>query len=152
MASWKQGVILLFRRRCFRIAEQPHNFRNADIGELEFIENSELVCLDAAVGALSSFIGQALIPVPVLGAVIGNTVGTIMYRAVSSSLSEKEAELINLYPEDQHALDQDLAAKHYDLLQKLEVSMTNFLNVLDLALSPDLRLALLGSVELEVIR
>lgn len=132
----------------FGIAEQAHKFRNAEIDELEFIENSELVCLEAAVGALSSFIGQALIPVPVLGAVIGNTVGAIMYQAVSSSLSKKEAELISGFLSDQHELDEDLAAKYSDLLEQLEASMTGYLAVLERAFSPDLQLALLGSVEL----
>lgn len=132
----------------FGIAEQAHKFRNGEIGELEFIENSELVCLEAAVAALSSFIGQALIPVPILGAVIGNTVGTIMYRAVSSSLSKKEAELINGYCADQQVLDTELATEYSDLIAKLDESMSRFLTVLERAFSPDLRVALLGSVEL----
>lgn len=132
----------------FGIAEQAHKFRNGEIGELEFIENAELVCLEAAVSALSSFIGQALIPVPVLGAVIGNTVGTVMYKAVSSSLTQKEAELIKRYLEDQRVLDRELAAKYNDLIETLEESMSSYLTVLERAFSPDLQVALLGSVEL----
>lgn len=132
----------------FGIAELAHKFRHGEIDELEFIENSELVCLESAVSALSSFIGQALIPVPILGAVIGNTVGTIMYQAVSSSLSKKEAELINRYLADQHALDEGLAATYNYLLEQLGASMTGYLAVLERAFSPDLQLALLGSIEL----
>ncbi|MGL3805663.1 hypothetical protein ACSYDW_06150 [Paeniglutamicibacter sp. R2-26] len=132
----------------FSIAAQAHKFRNGEIGELEFIENAEIACLEAAVGALSSFIGQALIPVPVLGAVIGNTVGAVMYQAVASSLSTTEAELINRYLADQHVLDEALAAKYNDLIEKLDVSMSRYLTVLERAFSPDLNVALLGSVEL----
>ncbi|MEZ5199856.1 MAG: hypothetical protein R2742_00555 [Micropruina glycogenica] len=69
--------------------EQANQLRRGFIDELGFIENSEIVALEAAVSALSSFVGQALIPVPVLGAVIGNTVGTVMYKAVSSALSRR---------------------------------------------------------------
>jgi hypothetical protein len=132
----------------FGVAEQAHRFRNGEIGEFEFIENAEIVCLEAAVGALSSFIGQALIPVPVLGAVIGNTVGAVMYKAVSSSLSKKEAGLINRYLADQHVVDKELAAEYNDLIEKLDESMSNYLTVLERAFSPDLQVALLGSVEL----
>lgn len=132
----------------FGIADQAHKFRNGEIGEVEFIENAELVCLEAAVGALSSFIGQALIPVPVLGAVIGNTVGTVMYRAVSSSLSKKETELINRYLADQLVFDEELAAEYNALIDALEESMSSYLTVLERAFSPDLQLALLGSIEL----
>lgn len=132
----------------FGIAEQAHKFRTGEIGELEFIENAELVCLEAAVSALSSFIGQALIPVPVLGAVIGNTVGNIMYKTVASSLSQREAELIECYLEDQRLLDEQIATEYQDLIEKLNESMSNYLAVLDRAFSPDVQVALLGSVEL----
>lgn len=36
---------------------------------------------------------------------IGSTVGTVMYKAVSSSLSEREEELIARYLEEQRVLD-----------------------------------------------
>ena len=132
----------------FGIAEQANKLRRGEIDELEFIENAELVSLEAAVSALSSFVGQALIPVPVLGAVIGNTIGTIMYKAVSSSLSQREAELIARYFEEQRVLDEHLAAEYQELFEKLDASMSDYLGVLERAFSPDVEVALLGSVEL----
>ena len=59
----------------FGIAEQANKLRRSEIDESEFIENSGLLSLTAAVSALSSYVGQALTAVPVLGAVIGNTIG-----------------------------------------------------------------------------
>ncbi|OYD67293.1 hypothetical protein [Rhodococcus sp. OK302] len=132
----------------FGVAEQANKFRRGEIDELEFIENAELVCLETAVSALSSCVGQALIPVPVLGAVIGNTVGIIMYKAVSSSLSKREALLIEHYLGEQRALDEQLAAEYRELIEKLDASMADYLGVLERAFSPDVEVALLGSVEL----
>ena len=132
----------------FGIAEQANKLRRGEINELEFIENAELVALEAAVSGLSSFVGQALIPVPVLGAVIGNTVGMVMYSAVSSSLSKREAELIALYLEEQRVLDEHLAADYQELINRLDASMADYLGVLERAFSPDVEIALLGSVEL----
>jgi hypothetical protein len=132
----------------FGIAEQANKLRRGEIDELEFIENAELVALNAAVSALSSLIGQALIPVPVLGAVIGNTVGTVMYKAVSSSLSEREVELIARYFEEQCVLDEQLAAEYQELINQLDESMSDYLGVLERAFSPDAGFALIGSVEL----
>lgn len=132
----------------FGIAEQANKLRHGDIDELEFIQNAELVSLEAAVSALSSFVGQALIPVPVLGAVIGNTVGNVMYQAASSSLSKREAALIERYLGEQRVLDEQLAADYQDLIEKLEASMSDYLGLLERAFSPDLEVALLGSVEL----
>jgi len=132
----------------FGVAEQANKLRRGEIDELEFIENAELVCLETAISALSSFVGQALIPVPVLGAVIGNTVGVIMYKAVSSSLSKREASLIERYLGEQRALDEQLAAEYQELIEKLDASMSDYLGVLERAFSPDVEVALLGSVEL----
>ncbi|WP_454130694.1 hypothetical protein [Microbacterium lacticum] len=132
----------------FGIAEQANKLRRGEIDELEFIENAEIVSLGAAVSALSSFIGQALIPVPVLGAVIGNTVGMVMYRAVSSSLSQREAELIARYLEEQRILDEQLATEYQALIEQLDASMSDYIEVLERAFSPDVELALLGSVQL----
>lgn len=132
----------------FGIAEQANKLRRGEIDELAFIENAELVSLEAAVSALSSFAGQALIPIPILGAVIGNTIGTVMYKAVSSSLSQREAELIAGYLEEQRALDELLDAKYQDLINKLDESMFNYVGLIERAFSPDIELALIGSVEL----
>lgn len=132
----------------FGIAEQANKLRRGEIDELEFIEAAELVSLEAAVSGLSSFVGQALIPVPVLGAVIGNTVGMIMFSAVSSSLSRREAELITRYLEEQRVLDAHLAAQYQDLVNQLDASMADYLTVLERAFSPDVEVALLGSVDL----
>lgn len=132
----------------FGIAEQANKLRRGEIDELEFIENAELVSLDAAVSALSSFVGQALIPVPVIGAVIGNTVGTVMYKAVSTSLSKREALLIERYVEEQRVLDVRLAAEYQELVDQLDASMSEYIEVLERAFSPDVRVSLLSSVEL----
>lgn len=132
----------------FSIAEQAHLLRKNEISEIEFIENAELVCIETAVSALSSLIGQALIPVPILGAVIGNSVGQIMYKAVSSSLSEREAKLIEGYVQSQRELDERLAAEYADLIESLDTSLANYLDLLEQAFDPDPATALLGSIEL----
>jgi hypothetical protein len=130
------------------IAEQANKLRRGEITETEFIENAELICLDTAVSALSSLIGQMLIPVPVLGAVIGNTVGTVMYQATRSSLSRRETALIERYLAAQKDLDDDLNTDYEELIERLNLSMTDYFAVLQRAFAPDVVVAALGSVEL----
>lgn len=132
----------------FGIAEQANRFRTGEISELEFIENAEAVSLATAISALSSFVGQATIPVPVLGAVIGNSVGTIVYKNVRTYLSDREAELIEQHLAEQQELDESLAAEHQELLQHLNATLDSYLDVLGRAFSPDVRVAFAGSIEL----
>ncbi|NEW30405.1 hypothetical protein [Nocardia cyriacigeorgica] len=132
----------------FSIAEQANKLRRDQIDELEFIETSELLALEAAVRALASFVGQATIPIPVLGAVIGTTVGTVLYRAIASSLTKREAALIKHYLDEQRTLDEQLTAEYQAILAKLDQSMSSYLGLLERAFSPDVQVALVGSVEL----
>lgn len=134
----------------FGIAEQANKLRRDEIDELAFIENAELVALEAAVRALSSFVGQATIPIPVLGAVIGTTIGTVMYKAVASSLSKREAALIERYLDEQRVLDEQLAAEYQEVLAQLDRGMSDYLGLLERAFSLDIQVALTGSIELAV--
>lgn len=132
----------------FGIAEQAHKFRRNEIDEVEFIRSSEIVCLDAAVSALSSAVGQAIIPIPVIGAVIGNTVGTIIYQTAKDGLSSYEQKILDGYAEEQRKLDEALDAQYRSLLEDLRVDMAEYMTLLANAFHPDIQTALEGSVEL----
>ncbi|AHH15601.1 hypothetical protein NONO_c07930 [Nocardia nova SH22a] len=132
----------------FSIAEQANKLRRNQIDELEFIENSEIIALEAAVHALASCIGQATIPIPAVGAVIGTTVGTVMYKAAASSLTQRETTLIERYLDEQRTLDEQLATEHQATLEKLDQTMSVYLSLLERAFAPDVQAALVGSIEL----
>ena len=132
----------------FGVAEQAHLLRKGGISEEEFLANSEMLCLDSAVSAVSSFVGQAVIPVPVLGAVIGNTVGNVLYQIAKDGLSEREQALVAAYAKAQNSLDAKLDARYQALISKLETGMHDYLVLLDRALAPDPVVAFDGSVAL----
>ena len=130
----------------FGVAEQAHLMRSGEIGELEFIESSEELCLDAAVSALSSFVGQALIPVPVFGAIVGNAVGSVLYQAAKNGLSEYEQGLICAYQEEQRILDERLNAQYRNYIDGISEGMTVYVDLLDRAFAPDPTAAFESSV------
>lgn len=132
----------------FGIAEQANRFRTGEISELEFIENSGAVSISTAVSALSSFVGQVAIPIPVLGAVIGNAAGTIAYRSVSNYLSDQEAQLIEQHLAEQQELDERLEAEYQEILRQLNETMDVYLKLLARAFSPNVQVAFDGSIEL----
>lgn len=132
----------------FGVAEQAHKFRNQEIDEVELVRASEIVCLDAAVSALSSAIGQAIIPIPVLGAVIGNTVGTVIYQAAKDNLSDYEQRVFAEYEEQQKQLDTGLDAEYEMLLEQIRVNMAEYISLLEAAFHPDPVMAFEGSIVL----
>lgn len=132
----------------FGVAEQAHLYRTGKISELQLIEHSESLCMETAVSALSSTIGQIVIPVPVLGAMIGNTAGSILYKIVNDSMSEKEQKLIELYLEEIEKTKSTLDDAYQRFINDITDKMNMFLSVLDTAFAPDIHIAFSGSVEL----
>lgn len=132
----------------FGVAEQIHQYRNGEMTELDLIEKSEILCLDASVSALSSLLGQAIIPIPVLGAVIGNTVGTVIYQIGKDSFSKKEEALFERYIVEQQKLDEELERQYGDYIRSLNEAIANYYMLLEEAFSPSPEVAFSGSIKL----
>lgn len=132
----------------FGIAEQAHLLRTNAINKVQFIENAEMLCLDASVSALSSFLGQIIIPTPILGAVVGNVVGTMIYQIGKNALSEKEQDIINKYMKDISDMDEKLTKEYQQYIEQLNRCFTKYMELLALAFDPKVEKALDGSVAL----
>ena len=132
----------------FGVADQIHLYREGKLSELDVIENSEILCLDAAVSALSSLIGQAIIPIPVLGAVIGNSVGTVIYQIGKDGLNEKENKFFEQYVSEQSNLDESLEKQYGELIHSLNDSLIEYYRLLEEAFSPMPEIAFSGSIQL----
>jgi hypothetical protein len=71
-----------------------------------------------------------------------------MYQAARSSLSEREMALIAGYARAQRELDEALSADYAQLIAELTVSLADYFDVLERAFSPDVLIAVQGSIEL----
>ena len=132
----------------FGIADCVYRFRNGELTEVEFIENSEIACLDASVSAFSSFVGQVLIPVPVLGAFVSNAVGTTVYELGKDFYSKQETELLERYTQEVRILDAELDDEYATCMSSLRENMVIYIDLLGKAFSPDAAMAFAGSIEL----
>lgn len=132
----------------FGVADLLHDYRRGGLSQLELVERAQICCLDASVSAVSSLVGQALIPVPVLGAVIGNTVGTLAYGAVKGACTESERELLAEFERRRDRQAMELGSKYASFAEDLSRDMEAYLGLLEAAFAPDTKAALEGSIEL----
>ena len=74
--------------------------RTNEITEDEFINFITINTLDTTLATIGSCVGQTLIPVPVLGAVVGSIATSIIWEIGKGFLSDREQELIQNYREN----------------------------------------------------
>lgn len=74
--------------------------RTNEITENEFINFITINTLDTTLATIGSCVGQSLIPVPVLGAVVGSIATSIIWEIGKGILNDREQELIQNYKED----------------------------------------------------
>ena len=132
----------------FGVISQARLLSSGLIGPEEFIVNSEIVCLDVTISAISSMMGQVVIPIPVLGAVIGNASGMFMYNIAKDHLSRKDQVLIQEFNDDIQRLNEMLSAEYKEYIVVLEEEYAKFSSLTELAFDENVNVAFSGSVAL----
>ncbi len=132
----------------FGFAGLINKYRKHEINEIKLLEDSQIVCLDAAVSALSSLVGQMIIPVPWIGAIVGNVVGTMMYKISKENFNAKEQKIIKQYYEEMKALEEKLGEKYRQFASDIDSAFESFIFIVENAFAVDLDTAFKGSVEL----
>ena len=128
------------------MAEQAYLHRNGKISDVEFLQNAELVCVDSAVSMISAMLGQTIIPIPVLGAVIGNTVGNILYQTAKDGLAKKETEILEGYINEINELYERLDEEYQQYVSRLCDDLRQYYQLLNMAFYPNPAIALEGSI------
>ncbi len=130
----------------FGVAEQAYLHKNHKISDIEFLQNAELVCVDSAVSMLSAMLGQTIIPIPVLGAVIGNTVGNMLYQTAKDGLAKKEMEILESYVNEINDLYEQLNEEYQIYVSRLCDDLRQYFQLLNMAFYPDPFISLEGSI------
>ena len=130
------------------VLAQAYKLHTGEITPEEFVDASEAMCLEVTISALSSLIGEVFIPVPVLGAIIGNTVGMFMLNIAQAYLSNEEEKLIENYRRDMATLVEQLDNEYKEFIAAIEKDMSEFRCLAALAFDPDVNVRFETSVAL----
>ncbi|MCD8151099.1 MAG: hypothetical protein LUE92_16410 [Clostridiales bacterium] len=130
------------------MAEQAHLLRTGKITDQQFIEISETLCLDTAVSAVASLLGQTLIPVPMVGAAIGNSVGMMMYQTARDYLSDREQKIIAGYLDEIRQMSENFDIVYKNYMEQLAHDFTVYIQILQRTYSVDVTEAFQASVDL----
>ncbi len=132
----------------FGVAEQVKALESGKVSEEDFVINCETVCLDVTVSAIASLAGQVMIPVPVLGAVIGNIAGEFIYELCKKEGTRRSQKIIAGYHQEMTQLDQQLDIRLLQAVVEIQKALKRFGDLEHMAFSTDVNLAFHGSVNL----
>lgn len=122
----------------FGVTAQARKMSKGELTAEEFVDNCEVICLDVAVSALSSMLGEIIIPIPILGTIIGNTVGMFMYEISKTYLTATEQKLIEHYRRDCETYIAKLDNEYCDFVSKLNEDFSEFNSIIILAFDGDM--------------
>jgi hypothetical protein len=121
------------------ISSLAEDYRKGDISFDEFVDLGMIICAESAIVGVSTAVGQALIPIPVLGAVIGSLAGK-MVAEFTTGQNEKVAQRLR---NDMEAFKAKLDGKLKEVLETItaEFDRLNNLTVaaVDFRLNSNLR-------------
>ena len=95
----------------FGVAKLVADLSNSKISTGEFIVQGQITCMEAGMVALGAASGQVLIPIPILGTLVGSfatsTLMSLTKKYLSDQDNEVHAKLIEIYHEAIHKIDHE---------------------------------------------
>lgn len=126
------------------IGDLLRQYHSGKINGAQFTELSLLVASDAAIVGLATAAGQALIPIPLLGAFLGSIAGKLVASALKNGLGNSEGELITRLENYETLILEKLDSEYRSVLSRLDQYFGNLEQLLKLsfdeALNTSLRL------------
>ena len=132
----------------FGVASQVKELERGKVSKEDFVINCETVCLDVTVSAIASVAGQVVIPIPVLGAVIGNVAGEFVYELCKKQGTLKSQRIIESYNAEMAKLNQQLDIQYLQVVLEIQRALQKFKDLEELAFDEDANIAFRGSVDL----
>ena len=142
------NVACAFVTASFGVAAQIQSFEKDNLSPEEFLINCETICLDSAISAVAALAGLALIPGPVLGAIVGSFVGNILYTSCQKIGSQQTQRIVQQYQEDVNDVIVMLDERYALCVKQLQESYARFQSFEELAFSEDVNIAFDGSIKL----
>ena len=114
----------------------------------EFLALSEESCIDAAVSAVSAMVGEVLIPIPILGALIGTVAGRLATEIAKKYCQESEQFTIIGCQAEFEKSCLDLGEDYKELASILDARISHFHSITELLLDENMNLAFYQSTVL----
>lgn len=115
------------------IAKLYNSYKKGNITQSEFVDQSQVLCFETGMVTVGAALGQALIPIPVLGSVIGSIATKYAMDIMKDRLGEKEKELIGAFENKLKNIREDLTKRAKELMASIDKKFDEYSNLMELA-------------------
>lgn len=130
------------------IASLIYDYSKGRISKSDLSECACALSVDAGLSAIGATIGQAVIPIPVLGAIIGTATAKASLEISKYVFGKKEAVLIDQMQKEYDALIYSLDAEALKYIEQMDAYYAKLGGYIDAALSKESAVGFYGSIEL----
>ncbi|MBS8265690.1 hypothetical protein DYI25_14785 [Mesobacillus boroniphilus] len=118
----------------------------------EFVTQGQILCLEAGIAATGGAIGQMLIPIPVLGSIIGTVTANFIWGFAKDKLGAREEELkkkLNAYTD---SLLQKIDKAYQEIIAKINQKYARFNSLIEAAFDVEANSAVLAAASVDLAR
>lgn len=130
------------------IASLASDYQKGNISKLDFSESACTLSVEAGLSAIGAAVGQTIIPIPVLGAIIGTATAKSALEISKYIFGKKEADLIEQMQKDYEDLVCGLDAEACEIIRQMDAYYAKLDGYIDAALSKESAARFYGSIEL----
>lgn len=134
------------------VGKLGHQYHQGDIEFEQFVDLSHIACTEAACVAIGTGIGQTLIPIPILGGVVGSTSAKILTSLTKDHLEEREEDLVRRLEQSYDEFCQRVNEEQEARLAEIEAEMSWLGDVTDAAFDPELNTKILLRRSIDLAR
>ncbi len=130
------------------IASLASDYRKGEITKLDYSESACSLSVDAGLSAIGAAIGQTVIPIPVLGAIIGTATAKASLEISKYIYGKKETALIEQMQKEYDELVSNLDKEALEIIRQMDNYYSKLGGYIDAALDKDSAKAFRGSIDL----
>jgi hypothetical protein len=125
-----------------------YSYKKGDITQSEYADAACTLSVEAGLAAIGSALGQALIPIPALGAIIGAAVTQSALKIAKQIMGTKEEAFIQEMRNKYNTLQSELDAQCKAIIDRISAYYDKLGGLIEAALSPEVNRRLSGSITL----
>lgn len=124
------------------------DYKKGKIAETDFSDSACALSVEAGMAAVGAAVGQAIIPIPIVGAIVGSVVAQSALKITQSIVGDKEKALIQHMLYEYNAFIEKLNIEEKRILNEITKYFDKLGGYIEAALNKDTQIRLYGSVEL----